>query len=511
ATTLEEYRRHIERDAALERRFQQVTVREPTPQESVAILRGLREKYEAHHKLKISDEAIGAAVDLSVRYVKDRYLPDKAIDLIDESASRMKIEAGRESGASCELDRMIRDAGIKKREALISSDLDAASKLSAAQASLIEEYRKMRSAETEESGDETLTLEAKDVARTLTAWTGVPVSAMSEDVQTELSGLGERLSSSVIGQNEAIDVVCRAVKRGRVGIKDPERPTAVFLFAGPTGVGKTELAKELARIVFKNPKGLIRFDMSEFSEESSVSKLVGSPPGYVGYNDAPRLTEAVRRTPYSVVLFDEIEKAHPDVRNILLQIMENGVLTDATGRECDFKNTIVIMTSNIGAGKGCGAVCLGFSANAENDLYETAARKAFDEDLKRTFSPEFIGRIDEVVLFKKLTFEEIEKIASKFLLQTASRLRGAKIDLSFDGAVATYIASCADFGKYGARNVRRLVSTLVDDALAERIISGKIKRGDSVSVSVLDDEVVFEARRGSSVGEREVQGSFNTP
>jgi len=495
ATTVEEYRRHIEKDAALERRFQSVTVKEPGAAETVKILRGLRDRYEAHHRIKISDEAIGAAVDLSVRYVKDRFLPDKAIDLIDESAARVKIERTGVSPDIKRIEEMIRDAGAEKKEAVLSEDFEAASAVKAVERELIAEYRRRTSGKDFESASRRITLDAADVAKTLTEWTGIPVTALKGSEEERLAGLEREIASRIVGQDEAVKSVCRAVKRGRLGIKDPERPNAVFLFIGPTGVGKTELAKALAAALFGSERSMIRFDMSEFSESHSVSKLIGSPPGYVGYEDAARLTEAVRRAPYSVVLFDEIEKAHPDVLNVLLQITDDGRLTDSVGRECDFRNTIIIMTSNVGGEKLTDAVCLGFSANADNDYHEHRRKRDADAELKKAFSPEFIGRIDEVIAFRQLGKKDYLTIVEKFLSETSERLRKLGVKISFEDGVREMLVSRSDAKRYGARPLKRVVTTLVDDVIAEEMIAGNIQNGDSIVCSQNGEKLLFSKEK----------------
>ena len=496
ATTLEEYRRHIEKDAALARRFQPVTVREPTPAESVRILKGLRKKYEAHHGLEITDDAIGAAVDLSVRYMKDRYLPDKAIDLIDESASRVRIEASEEPPEIRAAAERIHAAENEQKGALLSGDLDAAEAASASLRSLMREYREL----SEHGGEKkkTVTVSAKDVEKTLTQRTGIPVSSPGKEEEERMSGLEDEILSSIVGQDEAVKAVCRAVKRGRIGIKDPDRPSAVFLFVGPTGVGKTELAKALARALFRSSGGLIRFDMSEYSEKYSISKLIGSPPGYVGYGDAARLTESVRRSPYSVVLFDEIEKAHPDVLNLLLQIMEDGRLTDSLGRECDFRNTVIIMTSNARGEKLTENKCLGFSAVAENDLAERAKKGEVERELKKVFSPEFIGRTDEIIIFGPLRPKDISAIAEKYLRETSARLARLGVSIEFDSSVAAAAASATDHTKYGARPLRKTVTTLVDDVIAEEILNGGMRAGDSIVCSCDADGLHFEKTKSGA-------------
>ncbi len=482
ATTCEEYRRHIEKDAALARRFQPVTVREPTPAESVRILKGLRGRYEAHHGLTITDEAIGAAVDLSVRYEKDRFLPDKAIDLIDETASRVRIESSEAPPELRAIEDSIRDAENEQKNAILAGDFGAAGEATGAIRSLMAEYRKRSGEEPDKSPDVTV-VTAKDVERTLTVRTGIPVASPGKEEEERLSHLEDEILSAVVGQDEAVKAVCRAVRRGRVGIKDPDRPSATFLFVGPTGVGKTELAKALAKAARSPLGGLVRFDMSEYSEKHSVSKLTGSPPGYVGYGDAARLTEAVRRNPYCVLLFDEIEKAHPDVLNLLLQIMEDGRLTDSLGRECDFRNTVVIMTSNAGGEKMTETTCLGFSAIAENDLAQRSKMREVERELKKAFSPEFIGRIDEVVIFRQLGEKDISAIAEKYLSETSERLKRLGVLISFDPSVSAAAASRTDCAKYGARPLRKTVASLVDDVIAEKILNGEIVAGERLVCS----------------------------
>lgn len=494
ATTPEEYRKRIEKDAALERRFQSVAIREPTPAETVGILRGLRDRYEAHHRIKITDEAIGAAVDLSVRYINDRFLPDKAIDLVDESAARVRFESGRKPPEMKRIEELIRDAGAEKKEAILSEDYESALAVRDTERELVAEYRRRAEDEARRDMTERVSLTSNDVAKTLSLRTGIPLSALTGREEGRLAGLEEEILSSIVGQDDAVRRVCRAVKRCRIGIKDPDRPGAVFLFIGPTGVGKTELAKTLAASLFGGKDNLIRFDMSEFSESHSVSKLIGSPPGYVGYEDAPRLTEAVRRAPYSVILFDEIEKAHHEVLNVLLQIMDDGVLTDSCGRECDFRNTVIIMTSNVGGEKLGGAVCLGFSANEENGLGEGRRKEIAEDELKRTFSPEFIGRIDEIVPFAPLGEKELFAIAEKYLAVTSRRLAERGVSLSFDGSVPEMLASRANSSRYGARPLRRLVSSLVDDAVAEELISGTAVRGEELVCSYNGKHLVFSVK-----------------
>ena len=422
ATTINEYRKHIEKDAALERRFQSVTVGEPSKEDALAILRGLREKYEAHHKLTISDEALEAAVNLSVRYITDRFLPDKAIDLIDEAASRLRIRAYTSPPDLKALEEQMREIRTKKEEAINAQDFERAATLRDEEHALKKDYDEKREAWSRTQSEQSLTVRDSDVADVVTQWTGIPVNRLLEEESEKLLHLGELLRARVIGQDEAVEAVARAIRRGRMGLKDPRRPVGSFIFMGPTGIGKTELTKALAQIMFGDASAMIRLDMSEYMEKHSVSKLIGSPPGYVGFEEGGQLTERIRRKPYSVVLFDEIEKAHPDVFNILLQVLEDGMLTDSQGRRVDFKNSILILTSNVGAGaltapaKGA----LGFTQSA-TDTSDAAAKAKVMEALKSTFRPEFLNRIDDIIVFNKLAKEDIHAIASLLLGEVQDR------------------------------------------------------------------------------------------
>ena len=494
ATTISEYRGHIEKDAALERRFQSVMVNEPTAQESVDIIKGLRDKYEAHHGLKISDEAIKAAVELSVRYIQDRYLPDKAIDLVDEAASRIRISSITSPSDVKELEDKLKELSRNKEEAVSSQDFERAAALRDEEKKLTQEYEEKKTAWEKSSSRSDLTLTESDIADVVTQWTGIPVSRLLEGEGEKLLRLEETLKEKVIGQDGAIEVISKAIRRGRTGLKDPRRPIGSFIFIGPTGVGKTELTKALAEVMFGDRNAMLRLDMSEYMEKHSVSKLIGSPPGYVGYDEGGQLTEKVRRHPYSVVLFDEIEKAHPDVFNILLQVLEDGILTDSQGRRVDFKNTVIIMTSNAGASVAeNSARQLGFAVSGE--LNSDAQReKTIMNALKSTFRPEFINRIDDIVIFNKLTHENICAIADLMLSDVASRTENLGITLEFDRSVAELAAKAGFDDVYGARPLRRAIVRLVEDAFSTEMLEGKFTSGDTVFARADGDKVVFEKK-----------------
>ena len=496
ATTIAEYRKHIEKDAALERRFQAVMVGEPSAEESLLILRGLREKYEAHHKLKISDEALRAAVDLSKRYIADRYLPDKAIDLVDEAASRKRLSAHTTPPDLKESEQKLKSLEHEKEEAITAQNFEAAARLRDEEKKLRADYEKAKADwKASLSGDE-LTVTETDIADVVTQWTGIPVSRLLEEEGERLLHLEDLLKKRVVGQDEAVSAVARAIRRGRMGLKDPKRPIGSFIFLGPTGVGKTELTKALAELLFGDPGAMIRVDMSEYMEKHSVAKLIGSPPGYVGFEEGGQLTEKIRRKPYSVVLFDEIEKAHPDVFNILLQVLDDGVLTDSQGRRVDFKNTIIIMTSNVGASaltaKSVGSFGFTQSEGAKEDKKSTDEKVM--EALKATFRPEFLNRIDDIIIFNKLTKENILTIAGMMLREVGNRAHELGIDLSFDDSVAELVAKAGFDPVYGARPLRRAVVRLVEDALSGAMLEGKVKAGDSVTAHAADGNVVFSPR-----------------
>ncbi len=491
ATTIEEYRRHIEHDAALERRFQSVMVGEPTPEDAVQILHGLRDKYEAHHKLKISDEALLAAVRLSVRYISDRRLPDKAIDLIDEAASRLRISSITPTGDLKALEDELKRATLEKEEAVKSQDFERAASCRDKEKELREKYEAEKKSWSEARSESSLTVTEEHIAEIVTSWTGIPVSRLAEEEGERLLRLEEILKSRVIGQNEAVSAVARAIRRGRVGLKDPNRPVGSFIFLGPTGVGKTELSKTLADVMFGSESAMIRIDMSEYMESHSTSKLIGSPPGYVGYDEGGQLTEKIRRHPYSVVLFDEIEKAHPDVFNILLQILDDGILTDAQGRRVDFKNTVIIMTSNVGATGLSEVRRLGFTAVNDTAADHDRMKDHVTDALKRTFKPEFLNRIDEIIIFNKLDEECIKKIAALMLDRVKKRINDVGIDITFGDDVVALVAKEGFDPEYGARPIRRATVRLVEDKFSEAMLEGAVKAGASVTAKVEDDSVIF--------------------
>ncbi|MBR5447162.1 MAG: ATP-dependent Clp protease ATP-binding subunit [Clostridia bacterium] len=490
ATTIDEYRRHIERDAALERRFQSVLVGEPTPEEAEQILFGLRDKYEAHHKLKITDEALSAAVKLSVRYINDRFLPDKAIDLIDEAASKKRIAGYTPPPDVRELEEKLKAVSAEKEEAILSEDYESAARLRDDEKRLSDELSSKR--DTRSGMTEGLEVTEDDIAEIVGAWTGIPVTKLAEEDSARLLKLEETLKSRVIGQDEAVEAVARAIRRGRMGLKDPRRPTGSFIFLGPTGVGKTELTKVLADVMFGSENAMIRVDMSEYMEKHSVSKLIGSPPGYVGFDDGGQLTEQIRRKPYSVVLFDEIEKAHPDVFNILLQILEDGILTDSRGRHVDFKNTVIIMTSNVGASGITEPRRLGFAGADDPSGEKLRMKNAVNDALKATFKPEFLNRLDEIIVFNKLTSENINAIASIMLRDVMRRVSELGITLDFDADVVEKLAAEGFDPVYGARPLRRAIVRQIEDSFSEAMLRGDIVAGDKVRAKVLDEKIVYE-------------------
>ena len=492
ATTISEYRKHIEKDAALERRFQSVLVGEPSPEEAIGILKGLRDKYEAHHKVKITDEAINAAVELSRRYIADRYLPDKAIDLIDEAASRLRISAHTSPPDLRELEESMKKLSHEKEEAISAQDFERAAKLRDDEKALKEQYEAAKSGWEKSQSDQKLEVGENEIADVVTQWTGIPVSKLLEAESEKLLHLEEDLKKRVIGQDSAVEAISRAIRRGRMGLKDPRRPIGSFIFLGPTGVGKTELTKALAAIMFGDDNAMIRLDMSEYMEKHSVSKLIGSPPGYVGFEEGGQLTEKIRRHPYSVVLFDEIEKAHPDVFNIMLQVLEDGILTDSQGRRVDFKNTIIIMTSNVGAAAMSGSRSLGFSdaTDADNDKKASDARVM--NALKQTFRPEFINRIDDIIIFNKLTEENIEEIASIMLAEVGKRISDLGVTVEFDKSVVTLVSHEGFDETYGARPLRRAIVRMVEDSFSTEMLEGNIKAGDKVKAVEKDSKIAYE-------------------
>ncbi len=495
ATTIAEYRGHIEKDAALERRFQSVTVNEPSKEEAVEIIRGLRDKYEAHHSLKISDEAIKAAVELSVRYIQDRYLPDKAIDLVDEAASRIRISSITSPTDVKELEEKLKEICRNKEEAVSSQDFERAASLRDEEKKLTEQYEAKKSDWEKSNSRSNLTLTESDIADVVTQWTGIPVSRLLEGEGEKLLRLEETLKAKVIGQDSAIEAISKAIRRGRTGLKDPRRPIGSFIFIGPTGVGKTELTKALAEVMFGDRNAMLRLDMSEYMEKHSVSKLIGSPPGYVGFEEGGQLTEKVRRHPYSVILFDEIEKAHPDVFNILLQVLEDGILTDSQGRRVDFKNTVIIMTSNAGASIADTPVRhLGFAMSNDTEDEKAQREKTIMNALKSTFRPEFINRIDDIIIFNKLSHENICAIAELMLSEVASRTEALSIKLEFDPSVTELVAKAGFDDAYGARPLRRAIVRLVEDTFSTEMLEGKFKSGDTAIAKADGDKVVFEKK-----------------
>jgi ATP-dependent Clp protease ATP-binding subunit ClpC len=493
ATTLDEYRKHIERDAALERRFQPVMVGEPSVDETIEILRGLRERYEQHHKLKISDEALEAAAKLSDRYISDRFLPDKAIDLIDEAGSRVRLINSQLPPAAKELDKELRQVLKDKDDAVRSQNFDRAGALRDREMEIKAEIRALAQTKKSESADgesNSPVVTEEDIAQIVASWTGVPVNKLTESESEKLLHMEDTLHTRLIGQDEAVKAVSRAIRRARVGLKNPNRPIASFIFSGPTGVGKTELTKALAAYFFGSEEAMIRLDMSEYMERHTVSKLIGSPPGYVGYNEGGQLTEAVRRRPYTVVLFDEIEKAHPDVFNMLLQILEDGRLTDAKGRTVDFKNTLLIMTSNIGSKvieKGGGGLGFEFATEDAAESQYNRIRSLVNEELKQYFRPEFLNRLDEIIVFRQLKEDEIKEIADIMLNEVFKRLKEQGITLEVSEKFKDRLVKEGYNPSYGARPLRRAIMRLLEDSLAEEILSGRVKDGDTAIMDV-DEE-----------------------
>lgn len=492
ATTITEYRRHIEKDAALERRFQSVTVGEPSREETLRILEGLRSKYESHHKLTISREAIIAATDLSIRYITDRFLPDKAIDLVDEAAARLRLKIFTSPPEHRRLEEEIKRMASEKSEAITEQNFELAATLRDKEKELRDEYDKMRADWERRKNSEELSLSESDVADIVTQWTQIPVSRLLESDAERLGGLKERLASRVIGQDGAVAAVSSAILRGRTGLGDPKRPIGSFIFAGQTGVGKTELCRALASALFGSDDAMIRLDMSEYMEKHSVSKLIGSPPGYTGYGDGGLLTEKVRRSPYSLVLFDEIEKAHPDVFNILLQILDDGNLTDSQGRRVDFKNCIVILTTNLGAKSYGETGRVGFSSSARDDE-ERNTRERVENELRHAFRPEFLNRIDEIIFFRALEESDLKKIASLMLSDLTDRIENRGIFIEFDESVNDAMVKDLD-KEFGARPIRRAAIRLIETPFSEAILSGEISRGDFIIAKYDGERVIFEKK-----------------
>lgn len=492
ATTLSEYRKYIEKDSALERRFQSVIVDEPSTEDTINILKGLKDKYEAHHKVKISEDAIEAAVNLSKRYINDRFLPDKAIDLIDEACSKIKLKSVTMPEKVTKLEKEIKKVNKDKEEAIIAQSFEDAAKFRDKEKELKKklEEEKNKWKKSEQKNEALVTSE--DICDVISSWTKIPVSKLTKKESEKLKELDTKLKERVIGQDEAVEALARAIKRARVGLKDEKRPIGSFIFLGPTGVGKTELTKALAENLFGDENSMIRFDMSEFMEPHSVSKLIGSPPGYVGYDDGGQLTEQVRRKPYSIILFDEIEKAHPDVFNILLQILEDGRLTDSNGRTVSFKNTVIIMTSNIGARSITENKTIGFMSKTDATKdYEKTKNEVMDE-LKRAFRPEFLNRLDDIIVFKKLSEESVEKITRLMLKDFEKLVENKNIKISIDESLVKFIAKTGFDTVYGARPLRRAIQSNVEDKFAEKMLDGKINAKDNVIVKYSDGEVKIE-------------------
>ena len=491
ATTLAEYRKYIEKDAALERRFQPVTVGEPSEEDAVQILFGLRDKYEAHHKVKITDEAIRAAVKLSIRYISDRYLPDKAIDLIDEAASKVRLSATTAPPDLKELEDKIKRLDEEKAAAVNAQDFERAASLRDEQKAASEELEAARDRWSRENEGAAENVTAREIADIVSGWTGIPVAQLTEEESERLLRLESVLKERVVGQDEAVTAVARAIRRGRVGLKDPKRPIGSFIFLGPTGVGKTELCKTLAEALFGDENAMIRLDMSEYMEKHTVSRMVGSPPGYVGFDEGGQLTEKIRRKPYSVVLFDEIEKAHPDVFNILLQILEDGILTDAQGRRVDFRNTVIIMTSNVGARLITEHKSLGFAPVSDEPRQEEIRGEVLGE-LRRTFRPEFLNRVDDTIVFHQLSREDIKEVCRRMLKGLDRRVKDMGIALRFTDEAIDALAKAGFDPVYGARPLRRAIQSSIEDPLSEQLLAGKISSGDTVSCTHRDGAFCFD-------------------
>ena len=491
ATTIDEYRKYIEKDPALERRFTPVDVEQPSVAETIEILRGLRDKYEAHHKVAISDDAIVAAASLSDRYITDRFLPDKAIDLIDEAASRARLDSYNGPAGIKEKEAEVEKLNAEKGKAIRRNDFHRAQEIHDRIKAAEAEIEKIREDWEKNRGEVRATIGSDDVAKIVSGWTGVPVVKLTEEESHKLMHLEEELHKRVIGQNEAVSAISKAIRRARAGLKDPGRPIGSFIFVGPTGVGKTELSKALAAAMFGDERLMIRLDMSEYMEKHSVSKLIGAPPGYVGFDDAAgQLTEKIRRKPYSVVLFDEIEKAHPDVFNVLLQILDDGRLTDSKGRVVSFKNTVIIMTSNVGAGNVNKMTRLGFSASEDSDEYEKM-KDNITEELKTQFKPEFLNRVDDIIIFHKLTREDAAKICDLFLATLAERLKGRGIEVNVSNAAKDKLIEEGYDEVYGARPLKRVIQRRIEDALSEEILAGRVHTGQKVEVDAREGSLAF--------------------
>ena len=503
ATTIEEYRKHIEKDAALERRFQPVMVDEPSQEEAIEILKGIKDKYEAHHKVKITDEAIESAVKLSTRYIGDRYLPDKAIDLIDEAASRVRLRSYTAPSDLKELEEKKKSVEAEKLSAVNAQEFERAAALRDEERKLDKEIKDKRENWHDMAGKSHDEVTPADIADIVSSWTGVPVTQLSTEESDRLLHMEDELHRRIVGQDEAVEAVSRAIRRGRVGLKDPKKPIGSFIFLGPTGVGKTELCKALAAAMFGDENAMIRLDMSEYMEKHTVSRLIGSPPGYVGYDEGGQLTEKVRRKPYSVVLFDEIEKAHPDVFNMLLQILDDGVLTDGQGRRVDFKNCIIIMTSNVGAKLiSQKQKAFGFAAGAkELEQNEKEIKDAVMGELRNTFRPEFLNRVDDIIVFQRLTKDNIKEIASRLLAVLQKRVEDMGIEVTFSDEAVSKIADAGFDDVYGARPLKRAIQSRIEDALSEEMLKGNVKKGGKYICNVKDDKFVFDKAEEKTVTE----------
>jgi ATP-dependent Clp protease ATP-binding subunit ClpC len=496
ATTIDEYKKHIEKDAALERRFQPITVEEPTVEDTVKILKGLRDKYEAHHKVAITDEAIDAAANLSHRYISDRFMPDKAIDLIDEAASRVRLRSSTAPKELKELEEKIKEIDTEKKTAINNQDFEKAASLRDEERKLSEELDRQKKLWAAQNARD-IKIGYEDIADVVSQWTGIPVTKLQGDESERLLNMEEILHKRVIGQEPAVEALSKAIRRSRVGLKDPKKPIGSFIFLGPTGVGKTELSKALAEAMFGDEDAMIRVDMSEYMEKHSVSKMIGSPPGYVGFDDGGQLTEKIRRKPYSVILFDEIEKAHPDVFNILLQILDDGRLTDAKGRTVDFKNTVVIMTSNVGASTIKKQKTLGFKAGVsdeEKDEYEKMKENVLSE-LKRTFRPEFLNRIDEIIVFHSLNMDHIKEIVALMINNLSKRLDEMNIHIKVDEKAMDLLAQAGFDPVFGARPLQREIRRRIEDRLSEELLKGTIQKSDTIMITADDKELIFTNER----------------
>ena len=494
ATTLNEYRKHIEKDSALERRFQSVIVEEPSIDDTIEILKGLKDKYEAHHKVKITDEAIKEATILSERYITDRFLPDKAIDLIDEACSKAKIKSLTKPESYKNLEKKLEKISKEKEEAIISQNFEKAAKIRDEEKELKEKIKKQDEKWKSAEKNNDVSINKEDICAVVSAWTKIPATKLTQTETEKLKNLDNDLKNRVIGQDEAIDVLSKAIKRARVGLKDANRPIGSFMFLGPTGVGKTELTKALAVNMFGSETSMIRLDMSEYMEPHSVSKLIGSPPGYVGYDEGGQLTEQVRRKPYSIILFDEIEKAHPDVFNMLLQILDDGRLTDSNGRTVSFKNTVIIMTSNTGARNIVENKVIGFASKEDaNNTYEKNKSEVMAE-LKRTFRPEFLNRLDEIIVFRKLDKDSVKKITKILIDESIAKLKDRDITIEVDDSIVEYIASVGFDENYGARPLKRAIQSKIEDKIAEEILEGHIKDNTNIVLKVQDNNVIIESK-----------------